>query len=65
MLFYSLPCLEGILPMDFWEHYALLVEGIYLLLQSDITENDLVRAECCLKGFYELFTTFYSKNFVM
>ena len=65
LLYYSLPCLEDILPKMFWEHYALLVEGIYLLLQSQIQDSDLVRAELCLKKFYELFSTLYSKNYLL
>ena len=34
LLFYSLPCLSGILPHKYLEHFSLLSEAIYLLLDD-------------------------------
>ena len=33
LLFYSLPCLHGLLPDSSFQHYLLLVEAIYILLK--------------------------------
>ncbi|XP_049522512.1 uncharacterized protein LOC125945017 [Dermacentor silvarum] len=33
LLYYSLPCLKGILPAEFLQHFALLVSSVYILLE--------------------------------
>lgn len=45
LLYYSLPVLKGILPDDFYCHYALLATSIYLLLQQPVTQDALLLAE--------------------
>ena len=51
LLFYSVPCLYGILPEEYFQHYLLLVEAIYLLLQDSISPNDITKASALLKHF--------------
>ena len=47
LLFYSVPF--GILPEKYFQHFILLVEGIYLLLQESISLADLNKACALLK----------------
>lgn len=51
LLFYSIPCLYGILPEQYFQHYILLVEAIYLLLQDSILPGDIAKASALLKHF--------------
>ncbi|XP_068757460.1 uncharacterized protein [Montipora capricornis] len=51
LLFYSIPCLYGILPEQYFQHYILLVEAIYLLLQDSISPSDIIKASSLLKHF--------------
>lgn len=51
LLFYSVPCLYGILPDLYFQHFLLLVEAIYLLLQESISISDLRKATSLLKHF--------------
>lgn len=41
LLYYSLPSLKGILPLEFLEHFALLVSCVYILLKSHVTAEDV------------------------
>lgn len=51
LLFYSIPCLYGLLPEIYFQHYILLVEAVYLLLQESISLNDVKKASALLKHF--------------
>ena len=51
LLFYSIPCLYGILPEDYLQHFILLFESIYLLLQHSMSLSDLKKASQMLKHF--------------
>lgn len=51
LLFYSIPCLYGILPQRYLQHYILLVEAVYLLLQDSISPSDVRKASALLKHF--------------
>lgn len=51
LLFYSLPCLYGLLCDRYFQHYLLLVEAIYILLKHSISMNDLIKASRLLKHF--------------
>ena len=42
LLFYSLPCLVGILPEEQFLHFSLLVFSTYKLLQDRISSRDLI-----------------------
>ncbi|XP_053398926.1 uncharacterized protein LOC123537936 [Mercenaria mercenaria] len=45
LLFHSVCCLQGILSEEYYLHFILFVEGVYLLLQSSISKSDLSRAK--------------------
>ncbi|XP_042147437.1 uncharacterized protein LOC121836570 [Ixodes scapularis] len=51
LLCFSLPCLDGILHSKFLCHFALLVKGIYLLLQDNVTKGDVTESINCLVKF--------------
>ena len=51
LLHYSPVVLYKILPNAFYQHYLLLVEGVYLLLKDSIRELDIQRSELVLKKF--------------
>lgn len=51
--------MKGILSDELFDHYALLVGGIYLLCQESISQADLRKAEILLAHFVEMFDVFY------
>ncbi|XP_033726096.1 uncharacterized protein LOC117315808 [Pecten maximus] len=51
MLYYSLPCLFGILPEEYFEHFLLLVQAMFILLSDHITGEQLLRAKKMLMHF--------------
>ena len=46
-----MPFLYGLLPEEYFQHYILLVESIYILLQDSISASDLQKASDMLKHF--------------
>lgn len=56
LLYYALPCLCGILPEIYLHHFALLSEGIYMLLGDHITNENLRRAEGILSKIFVICT---------
>uniref|UniRef100_A0A7M5XKF2 Transposase domain-containing protein n=4 Tax=Clytia hemisphaerica TaxID=252671 RepID=A0A7M5XKF2_9CNID len=62
LLYYSLPCLEGILLPIYWNHLALLVEATHILLGEKISKTDLEWANDCLQLFYKYFSEFYERR---
>lgn len=52
LLFYGLPCLDGILPEKYFRNFSYLVNGVYLLLKDEITRQEIVIADYCLSNFY-------------
>lgn len=63
LLYYSLPCLVGILPDSYLQHFAQFSEGIYILLGDSITPNQLSRARDLLLRFYKDFAELYGNLF--
>lgn len=61
LLYYSLPCLKGILPNDYYQHYALLVGGITLLSGRSISPEQLQLAGKFLIHFVEMLDVYYGK----
>ncbi|KAH3894571.1 hypothetical protein DPMN_018728 [Dreissena polymorpha] len=59
LLFYSVPCVNGLLKKEYMDNLGFLVDGIYLLLGDAITEDDLLRAEMSLAKFQLSFETLY------
>lgn len=62
LLYYGLPCLKGILPQLYLDHFALLSEGIYLLLGDSITFHELQRADVLLQKFHSQFPALYGEG---
>lgn len=61
LLYYSIPVLEGVLNKDYFEHYILLSESIWLLLQSSVSFIDIDRAERMLQHFCIKFSSYYGQ----
>ncbi|CAH1242333.1 Hypp6584 [Branchiostoma lanceolatum] len=59
LLFYSLPIMLHFLPTKYYENYALLVTGLYILLKDSITEAELQTADDLLKQFVEGYGKLY------
>ena len=62
LLFYGLPCLDGILPEKYFRNFSYLVNGVYLLLKDEITRQEIVIADYCLRNFYLYAEIFYGKE---
>lgn len=66
LFFYSLPVLNGVLPLIYFKHYAQLVFAVYLLSQSSITREELEYAKEMLQNFYSKYEDLYGlKNVTM
>jgi len=59
LLFYGIPCLIGILPDTYLNHFSYLSEAIYILLGDNITPRNLQRAQNLLDKFYLSFADLY------
>ncbi|XP_077500047.1 uncharacterized protein LOC144110834 [Amblyomma americanum] len=44
LLFYALPCLEGILRTEYWKHQSKLSEAIHILLREKLSPSEIDRA---------------------
>lgn len=62
LLFYAIPCLQGILDEVYLKHLANLSRGLHLLLGDSISSEDLKMAESCLDTFYKQFQVLYGKG---
>ena len=62
LLFYWLPCFEGILPAEYFEHFANLSEAVYILLGDNIANEALAKAEILLTTFYSHFEHLYGRG---
>ena len=62
LLYYGIPCLKGYLKEDYLHHFALLSEGIHILLCDTINSQDISRAEILLDEFYEKFAPLYGQS---
>ncbi|KAM7306446.1 uncharacterized protein ISCGN_010150 [Ixodes scapularis] len=51
LLFYALPCLVDILPLEYWKHLSKLSQAIHILLRETITADEIKRAENLLIDF--------------
>uniref|UniRef100_A0A1X7VHJ7 Uncharacterized protein n=1 Tax=Amphimedon queenslandica TaxID=400682 RepID=A0A1X7VHJ7_AMPQE len=45
LIHYSAAVVHGIFQEDFNQHHLLLIQGIYLLLKSEVTESDLAQSK--------------------
>ncbi len=64
MLYFSVPLLYGILPKLYFNHYILLVEGIFVLLGSSISQLNLKRAKRILAEFSIQVGELYGERFM-
>lgn len=64
LLYYSLPCLEGILPARYLKHHCLLVSAIFLLLKDEISNHELDRATVYLGTYCTEFSKLYSEDLI-
>ncbi|XP_078365460.1 uncharacterized protein LOC144649753 [Oculina patagonica] len=62
LLYYCLPCLQGILPDPYLRHLSLLVSGIHILLSDAITSDQLETADKYLLCFYAQFKDIYGEG---
>lgn len=51
LFFYGIPCLWNILPDEYFQHFILLVEAIWLLDQSSVSPHCLQKAQNLLRHF--------------
>jgi hypothetical protein len=58
---YSLPCLHGVLPDNYLNHYVHLVTAVWLLDQESISLEVLEYCDLCLKKFVLYFDGLYGK----
>ena len=59
LFFYSLPCMKGVLDEEYYQHYALLVGGIFFLSGRSISPEELETAGNFLIHFVEMFDAYY------
>ncbi|CAG2218049.1 unnamed protein product [Mytilus edulis] len=59
LLYYSLPVLHGTLDNTRFNHFALLVNAIHILLKNGSTKNEIMRAESFLMEFNSYFEQLY------
>ena len=61
-MFHSLPILLGKLPAIHWQHYALLVMAMHILLKDKISINEINAAEVMIKHFCEIYLKLYGEH---
>ena len=64
LLYYSLPVLRDIQSEDYFQHYLLFVNAIFILLQDSIMPVDIDRSESILKHFCCLFAALYGDRYM-
>ena len=64
LLYFGVPVLYGILRHEYFQHYFLLVQAIYVLLKDSISSTDLCEAEKLLFMFCENFSILYGEQFM-
>lgn len=63
LFFYSLPVMLSILHEDYYQHYILLCEAIYIL-NSHVNRKELKRASKLLQHFYFKFPILYADRYM-
>lgn len=61
LVYWSIPCLEGILHKDLYESLSLLVRSIHTLSKSKITDFEIMECEYNLLKFVGEFQSYYGK----
>lgn len=60
--FYAIPCIQGIMPPQHFYHFCAFAEGIYLLCQDSVTQNDLLKSERYLQYFVFMMPALYTNT---
>lgn len=58
----ALPCLLGVLPIDYCLHLCTLVESIFLLLQKSVTKTEVNKADILLYAFVAKMQVLYGEE---
>lgn len=61
-MFYSLPCLEGVLDVRYTEHLGLLVSAVFLLLKDKIHFDEVNKADVMLLEFVVRWQFLYGES---
>jgi hypothetical protein len=61
LLFYSLPCLHGILPARFFNHFLLFVTAMYVFLKDEMTYEEIDFGNMLLMNFVTRFQDLYGE----
>ena len=59
LLHYSRVVLHSILPVEYYQHHLLLIEGIYLLVKEEVSDGDIAQSQRVLKHYCFLFGSYY------
>lgn len=62
LIFYSLVCLDEILPRKYLSHFALLVTAIHILMEESIPRDKLRYAHELILKFVVLFQLYFKKS---
>ena len=62
LLFYSVPVLNGILNDDYFQHYMLFAQALFMIMQPTISRRSLNVAREMLIEFNRKFTYLYPKS---
>lgn len=60
ILFYSLPTLDGYLPIKYFQHWMLFVKAIFILLKADIKKSEIDEAQHLLNLFVKQIDRLYN-----
>ena len=64
LLYFSLPVLRGLQKEDYFQHYLLFVNAIFILLQDSIALTDISKAEALLTHFCCVFAALYGDRYM-
>ena len=62
LLYYSKPCLEGILEPEYLDHLQLLAQAIFLVTRDIVSEEDCNEAEMLFREYVRLFEVYFQRN---
>ena len=63
LLYYGIPVLYGLLPDNYFHHYAIFVHAVYICLKDSISLEELKKAESMLFSFCKDFSALYEERF--
>ena len=63
-LYYSIPCLDGLMPKKYIQHWHLFVYGLKIFLQPTVSDHDFQLAKRSIYKFVEEIESLYGKHFM-